>query len=121
MLSSDSSNSKVDASELMVPFQSECLKAEIHAGLDVSQMGLRDLRTKIAIIPQDPVLFSGTVRSNLDPFDEHEDKDIWNAAQRVHLSEYIQSLPKKLESEVQDSKRLFFVKHILTLLQMETI
>jgi ABC-type multidrug transport system fused ATPase/permease subunit len=48
----------------------------------------------------------------LDPFDEHGDKEIWNALHRVHCSEYIQSLPKKLESEVQDSTlSSFFFLH----------
>jgi len=54
-------------------------------GLDVSTLKLHDLRSRLAIIPQDPVLFSGTVRSNLDAFDEHSDAALENALQRVHL------------------------------------
>lgn len=54
-------------------------------GLDVSRMKLQALRSRLAIIPQDPVLFSGTVRSNLDPFDEHSDEELWNALERVHM------------------------------------
>lgn len=54
-------------------------------GLDISKMKLQALRSRLAIIPQDPVLFSGTVRSNLDPFHEYSDTELYNALERVHL------------------------------------
>ncbi|KAJ5778168.1 hypothetical protein N7520_001414 [Penicillium odoratum] len=54
-------------------------------GLDVAKIKLHDLRSRLAIIPQDPVLFSGTVRSNLDPFDEYSDTELNDALARVHL------------------------------------
>lgn len=54
-------------------------------GMDVSKINLRDLRSRLAIIPQDPVLFSGTVRSNLDPFNEHSDSELYDAMKRVNL------------------------------------
>jgi ABC-type multidrug transport system fused ATPase/permease subunit len=54
-------------------------------GLDVSKIKLHDLRSRLAIIPQDPVLFSGTVRTNLDPFDEYDDGELYDALARVHL------------------------------------
>ncbi|KAL8643916.1 MAG: hypothetical protein Q9226_008040, partial [Calogaya cf. arnoldii] len=54
-------------------------------GIDISKMKLHDLRSRLAIIPQDPVLFSGTVRSNLDTFDEHSDAELYDALERVHL------------------------------------
>lgn len=54
-------------------------------GLDVSKIKLHHLRSRLAIIPQDPVLFSGTVRSNLDPFDEYNDTELYDALARVHL------------------------------------
>jgi ABC-type multidrug transport system fused ATPase/permease subunit len=54
-------------------------------GIDVSQIGLHDLRKALAIIPQDPVLFQGTIRANLDPFNQCDDMDLWEALRRVHL------------------------------------
>ncbi|KAJ5681819.1 uncharacterized protein N7477_001759 [Penicillium maclennaniae] len=54
-------------------------------GLDVSKIKLHDLRSRLAIIPQDPVLFSGTVRTNLDPFEEYSDGELNDALARVHL------------------------------------
>ncbi|KAF8858156.1 P-loop containing nucleoside triphosphate hydrolase protein [Acephala macrosclerotiorum] len=64
----------------------EARQGSIHIdGLDISKIKLHALRSRLAIIPQDPVLFSGTVRSNLDAFDDHEDGELRDALQRVHL------------------------------------
>jgi ABC-type multidrug transport system fused ATPase/permease subunit len=54
-------------------------------GIDISKIGLTDLRSRIMIIPQDPTILSGTLRSTLDVFDEYTDADIYEAVRRVHL------------------------------------
>ncbi|MED6259567.1 Multidrug resistance-associated protein 5 [Ataeniobius toweri] len=56
-------------------------------GIDISDIGLADLRSKLSIIPQDPVLFSGTVRSNLDPFNQYGEEKIWDTLERSHMKE----------------------------------
>ncbi|KAG0174280.1 hypothetical protein DFQ28_000118 [Apophysomyces sp. BC1034] len=55
-------------------------------GIDISHIGVYDLRSKLTIIPQDAVLFSGTIRSNLDPFNQHDDTELWESLKRVHLA-----------------------------------
>lgn len=50
---------------------------------DTAEMGLHDLRSKVSIIPQEPVLFSGTMRYNLDPFEEYPDSALWQALSEV--------------------------------------
>lgn len=56
-------------------------------GIDTSEIGLHDLRGQISIIPQEPFLFSGTLRKNLDPFDSYEDSLLWQALEEVELKE----------------------------------
>lgn len=61
-------------------------------GIDISKMGLHDLRSRLTIIPQDPVLFSGTLRMNLDPFDCYADEEIWRALEHAHLKLFVNSM-----------------------------
>ncbi|KAI9439887.1 ABC transporter [Lactarius indigo] len=56
-------------------------------GVDISKLGLNDVRNAISIIPQDSTLFSGTLRSNLDPFGQHDDARLWDALRRSYLVE----------------------------------
>ena len=59
--------------------------------IDIKRLSLKDLRSKIAIIPQEPALFLGTLRSNLDPFNEYSDEEIWSALEQVQLKKDLKS------------------------------
>lgn len=70
--------------------------------IDISTLGLHDLRSKITIIPQDPVLFSGSLRMNLDPFGKHSDAELWTALSDAHLKSYVEEEGEGLELEVTE-------------------
>ncbi|KAI9236958.1 MAG: P-loop containing nucleoside triphosphate hydrolase protein [Podila humilis] len=78
-------------------------------GIDISTVGLSRLRTHLAIIPQDPTLSAGTVRENLDPFDELQDADLWEALERAHLKDHIASLTRGLAFMVSQNGDNFSV------------
>ncbi|XAR58448.1 Xenobiotic-transporting ATPase [Bertholletia excelsa] len=72
-------------------------------GIDVCMLGLHDLRSRFGIIPQEPVLFEGTVRSNIDPIGMHSDEDIWKSLERCQLKDVVAAKPGKLDSSVVDN------------------
>ncbi|XP_005913169.1 multidrug resistance-associated protein 5 [Haplochromis burtoni] len=78
-------------------------------GINVAQIGLYDLRSKLAIIPQEPVLFIGTIRSNLDPWDQYSDAEVWEALEKTHIKEMVSQLPHSLHSEVTENGENFSV------------
>ncbi|KAL9925478.1 multidrug-Resistance like Protein 1 isoform 4-T6 [Glossina fuscipes fuscipes] len=70
--------------------------------VDISTLGLHTLRSRLTIIPQDPVLFSGSLRINLDPFEVKKDEEIWKALELSHLKVFVKTLPAGLNHEISE-------------------
>ena len=94
-------------------FNALCRMTEISEGCimidgqDISLMNLYEHRKRLSVIPQDPVLFSGTLRYNLDPFDEFSSEEIWEAVGKSHLKKLLESLPDQLMSRVLEDGNNF--------------
>lgn len=71
-------------------------------GVDTSKIGLKDLRSAIAIIPQDPQLWEGTLRENLDPTGQADDAALWKALGQAHLKDHVNTLDGKLDTELAE-------------------
>ncbi|KAL3364734.1 hypothetical protein AABB24_013490 [Solanum stoloniferum] len=72
-------------------------------GTNISSIGLHDLRSRLSIIPQDPTMFEGTVRSNLDPLEEHSDDQIWEVLDKCQLGDEVRKKEGKLYSTVSEN------------------
>ncbi|KAG0255134.1 hypothetical protein DFQ27_006425 [Actinomortierella ambigua] len=71
-------------------------------GVDISTLGLAELRSRLTIIPQEPFLFGGTIRLNLDPLDAWQDADLWAALESASLKSYVSSLPEGLNTVIDN-------------------
>lgn len=78
----------------LIPFRIiEAAKGNIFIdGVKIDELGLHTLRSRLTIIPQDAVLFSGSLRLNLDPFDAHSDQDVWRSLEHAHLKEFVEGM-----------------------------
>ncbi|XP_036912751.1 ATP-binding cassette sub-family C member 3 isoform X2 [Sturnira hondurensis] len=81
----------------------EASEGEIRVdGLNIADIGLHDLRSQLTIIPQEPILFSGTLRRNLDPFSNYSEEDLWHALKLSHLHTFVSSQPAGLDFQCSE-------------------
>lgn len=77
--------------------------------VDISTLALIKLRSSIAVIPQEPIMLTGTIRSNLDPFEVSTDEEVWSSLDSVHLKKKVQDMPGKLDTLINEFSRLFSI------------
>jgi ABC-type multidrug transport system fused ATPase/permease subunit len=78
-------------------------------GIRIQDLGLSDLRSRLAIIPQEPILYSGTLRYNLDPFDQHSDEELWLVLEQAGMKETVMQMPDQLLAAVAEGGDNFSV------------
>uniref|UniRef100_K3WSA3 Uncharacterized protein n=1 Tax=Globisporangium ultimum (strain ATCC 200006 / CBS 805.95 / DAOM BR144) TaxID=431595 RepID=K3WSA3_GLOUD len=78
-------------------------------GMDISRMHLQTLRSRLSIIPQSPVLFKGSMRAYMDPFEDYDDAAIWTAFEKVGMKDMVSSLDSKLDHELSENGENFSV------------
>lgn len=76
-------------------------------GIDIRSMPIKELRRQLCLIPQEPLMFNGTIRFNIDPIGEFSDDEIWRALLAVDLLEFINDLPGRLDQPVSDGGENF--------------
>jgi ABC-type multidrug transport system fused ATPase/permease subunit len=74
--------------------------------LNISTIGLTDLRGRLAIIPQDPAMFEGTLRDNLDPRHVHDDTELWSVLGHARLTEHVAGLEGQLDAVIQEGGKI---------------
>ena len=82
-------------------------------GINIGKIALSNLRTSISFIPQDPSIFSETVRANLDPIGNYSDEALWNTLERVQMKKVFHNLPGQLDYKLAEegaNERLSFPK-----------
>ncbi|XP_078680321.1 ATP-binding cassette sub-family C member 9-like isoform X2 [Branchiostoma floridae x Branchiostoma belcheri] len=78
-------------------------------GIDIADVPLSTLRSRLTIIPQDPILFSGTIRFNLDPAGQYNDKELWDAVEIAQLKPLVVSFPEGLDTAVREGGSNFSI------------